>query len=61
MSSHDAVANMFMIPFGIAAGADLTMQHFLSSNLLPVTLGNLIGGAVFVATPYALAYGRKPA
>lgn len=54
-----AVANMFMIPLGIAAGADLTMQQFFSNNLIPVTLGNLIGGALCVATPYAIAYGRK--
>ena len=27
-------------------------------NLLPVTLGNIIGGAVCVAGVYALAFGR---
>lgn len=61
MGFEHSVANMFMIPFGIAAGADFTLQHFLSSNLLPVTLGNIIGGALCIATPYAFAYGRKHA
>jgi hypothetical protein len=27
-------------------------------NLIPATIGNWIGGAVCVATVYALAYGR---
>jgi formate/nitrite transporter FocA (FNT family) len=26
--------------------------------MIPVTIGNLIGGAVFVGTAYWLAYGR---
>ena len=52
---------MFLIPTGIAAGANFTLQHFLSSNLLPVTLGNIIGGALFVATPYAIAFASQDA
>ena len=28
------------------------------NNLLPVTLGNVIGGAVMVAGVYSLAYGN---
>ena len=27
-------------------------------NLVPVTLGNLVGGAVFVAAAYHSAYGK---
>ena len=49
---------MFMIPMGIAVGADVTYLHFVTANLIPVTLGNIVGGAAFVAAPYALAYGR---
>ena len=54
-----AVANMFMVPLGIACGGGITFSHFLASNLLPVTLGNIVGGVVCVALPYALIYGRK--
>ena len=54
-----AVANMFMVPLGIACGGGITFSHFLASNLLPVTLGNIVGGVFGVALPYALVYGQK--
>ncbi len=54
-----AVANMFIIPMGIACGAPFTFGHFLSTNLIPVTLGNIAGGALFCAAPYAFVFGGK--
>ncbi len=42
----------------IADYADLTMSNFLINNLLPVTLGNIIGGGVFVGMWYWLIYLR---
>ncbi len=42
----------------IEAYADLTMSHFILNNLLPVTLGNIIGGGVFVGMWYWLIYLR---
>lgn len=36
----------------------LTWSHFLVGNLLPVTLGNMIGGAVLVAAVYWSVYLR---
>lgn len=38
--------------------ADLTWAHFAWANLLPVTLGNIVGGAAFVAGVYWLIYRR---
>jgi formate transporter len=38
----------------------LTWGHFLLDNLLPVTLGNVIGGAVLVAAVYWFVYLRNP-
>lgn len=45
-----SVANMFMIPFGIILGDNpaLTWSNFIFANLIPVTLGNIIGGGVAV-------------
>ncbi len=40
-----SVANMYYIPAGMLAGAAETAGDFLLGNLLPVTLGNLLGGA----------------
>jgi len=69
-----SIANMYFIPLGIllrdrpavveASGlspdalADLTWTGFLWSNLLPVTLGNIIGGGLLVAAVYWLVYLR---
>jgi formate/nitrite transporter len=39
--------------------AGLTWGSFFGHNLPPVTLGNIIGGAVFVSFAYLAAYGAK--
>ena len=52
-----SVANMFIIPLGIFSGAAVSWKAFLLNNLLPVTLGNIIGGAVCVAAAFSYAYG----
>jgi formate/nitrite transporter len=49
-----SVANSFVIPFAIFEG-HLTWMDFLQ-NFVPVYLGNIIGGAVFISGFYALAY-----
>lgn len=46
----------------VRLGADpglITMQSFLVGNLLPVTIGNVIGGALFVGIVYWFVYLRK--
>jgi formate transporter len=39
--------------------SDLTWSSFLFKNLVPVTLGNIIGGAVLVGAVYWVVYLRK--
>lgn len=39
--------------------ANLTWGNFFASNLLPVTIGNIIGGAVLVGAVYWFIYLRK--
>jgi formate/nitrite transporter len=53
-----SVANMFIIPLGIFSGAAVSWKAFFLKNLLPVTLGNIIGGAVCVAAAFSMAYGK---
>ena len=38
----------------------LTWENFLVGNLLPVTIGNIIGGSVMVAAIYWFIYLRRP-
>ncbi|MDR1924579.1 MAG: formate/nitrite transporter family protein [Planctomycetaceae bacterium] len=37
----------------------LTWTNFFWANLLPVTLGNIVGGGLFVAIAYYIAYSKK--
>ena len=66
------VANMYYGTAGLLANADaayhaaaadavsnlgnLTAGNFLIGNLLPVTLGNIVGGSVMVGCVYWFAY-----
>ena len=64
------VANMYFIPVGIFLSrwtglspegidaATITWGAFVVKNLIPVTIGNVIGGAVFVGLGYWGAYLR---
>ncbi len=68
-----SVANMYFIPYTLLIKAfdpgfvtakaidlsSLTWGAFFLKNLLPVTLGNIIGGAMLVAAMYWFIYLRK--
>jgi formate/nitrite transporter len=63
-----SVANMYFIPLGIllkdrvaVAGSDILSWSGFGSNLVPVTLGNIVGGSVMVALVYYLVYRRQNA
>lgn len=67
-----SVANMYYIPAGILAKSNpswvaeshlapaaldkLNWGTFITNNLIPVTLGNIVGGAIFVAGVYWFVY-----
>lgn len=46
------VADMFFIPLGMMNGSPLTVGKFIWKGMIPITLGNIAGGAVFVAGAY---------
>lgn len=54
-----SIANMFFIPVGKYLGADLTWGQIWINNLIPVTIGNIIGGAIIIPAFYYLAYLKK--
>jgi formate/nitrite transporter len=51
------VANMFFIPVGIFLGG-VSWTQFFVNNMIPATIGNIIGGAIFVAVIYWWTYLR---
>ena len=54
-----SIANMFFIPAAIYSGADITWGSFLIQNLIPSTLGNLVGGAGLVGCVYGYLYLKE--
>jgi formate/nitrite transporter len=52
-----SVANMAMIPLGMLNGADISIAKFLTSNLIPVTIGNMLAGSLVVGTAYYYIHG----
>jgi len=54
-----SVANMYFIPAGMIYGASVSWGQFLFNNLLPVTIGNVIGGTVFVGVVYWYLYADR--
>lgn len=59
------IANMYYIPAGmLAAGSEganmgLTWGTFIINNLIPVTLGNIVGGGIIIGALYWYVYGDK--
>jgi formate/nitrite transporter len=61
-----SIANMYLMPLamllqhgGLTGHAAITWGGMLG-NLLPVILGNVLGGAVLVAGVYHVIYKRQP-
>lgn len=71
---ENSVANMYYVPAGIMIKANasfaelsqlsqqmcdfLTWENFILHNLIPVTLGNIVGGGVFVGMAYWYVYQK---
>jgi formate/nitrite transporter len=55
------VVNMFIIPAGMMMGAKVSVADWIVWNLVPVTLGNLVGGFSLVALALLATFARKPA
>jgi len=57
-----SVANMFFIPTSLFIGIESSWGKFLYKNLLPVSLGNILGGGIFVGAImwYLYSYSTKP-
>ncbi len=65
---ENSIANMYFIPTGLFLSAELhrpdpalTWWNFLATNLLPATLGNIVGGVLFVSFAYWFVhFGGQP-
>lgn len=54
-----SIANMFFIPTAMFYGADISISQFIINNLIPATLGNIVGGGVMVGMLYWYVYDKE--
>lgn len=59
MGFEHCIANMFFIPSAMLLGAPISWTTFVVNNLIPATLGNIVGGSILVGFLYWKAYGEK--
>lgn len=52
------IANMFFIPAGMLSGAPVTIGQMFTANLIPATLGNVVGGALLVGVLFSWLHGK---
>ena len=53
------VANMYFIPAGIMLGANVSWMDFIIWNLIPVTIGNIVGGFIFIGAVYFYSFKKE--
>ncbi|MCF0213405.1 MAG: formate/nitrite transporter family protein [Muribaculaceae bacterium] len=53
------IANMFFIPCAMMEGADISVGTFVWNNLIPATIGNIVGGALLVGCVYGWMHRKK--
>ena len=54
-----SIANMFYIPAGVFEGAQISLYDAIINSFIPATIGNIVGGAVFVGMAYAYINNKK--
>jgi formate/nitrite transporter len=57
-NGEHCVANMFLIPASMVQGSGVGVGDFLARNLVPTTLGNVVGG-LMTAAFFALAFSSR--
>ncbi len=55
-----SIVNMFVVPVGMMFGAPVSMRQWLLWNQVPVTLGNIVAGALLTGLPLYATYRVKP-
>lgn len=53
------IANMMYLPLAMLEGADITVGRAIWANLIPATIGNIIGGALFVGCVHGWLHLRN--
>ncbi|OKL36251.1 formate/nitrite transporter family protein [Domibacillus mangrovi] len=54
-----SVVNLFVIPAGMMFGADVSIADWWFWNQMPVTFGNIVGGALFTGVAMYMTHKKK--
>ncbi|KAH8800254.1 Formate/nitrite transporter-domain-containing protein [Xylogone sp. PMI_703] len=54
-----SIANYFLIPIGMFYGAGFSVGEFIYKSIIPVTLGNAVGGGFLTAASLWFLFGEK--
>ena len=55
-----SIVNMYILPAGMLLGAPVSLKSWWLWNQIPVTLGNILSGALFTGVALYLTYRAKP-
>jgi formate transporter len=55
-----SIVNMYVVPAGMLLGAPVSLKSWWLWNQIPVTLGNIVSGALFTGMALYLTYAVKP-
>jgi formate transporter len=55
-----SIVNMYMVPAGMLLGAPVSLKSWWLWNQIPVTLGNIVSGALFTGLALYLTHTVKP-
>ena len=55
-----SIVNMFVIPAGMFLGAPVSAAQWWIWNQVPVTLGNIVSGALFTGLALYVTHGERP-
>jgi formate/nitrite transporter len=58
MGYQHSIANFFLVPIGMFYGTNFGVGKFIWASVIPVTIGNIIGGAFFGSFAMWTVYGR---
>jgi formate transporter len=56
-----SIVNMFLVPAGMLFGAPVSIGKWILWNQIPVTIGNIVAGALFTGAALYISYYMKPA
>lgn len=60
MGFEHCIANMYLFPLSMMLDSGISVGDFITKNLIPATIGNIIGGGFFVGVFYCFIFGETP-